>query len=156
LSQCPLAIKEYFITNLSIRANPVQDARPEAQVNVQAKAVSARNNDNKNLWRVSLNVTCTPTPGNVTPYFIEVEAVGFFEVADSCPPEKVEAMVSNWGPSMLYGAIRELVILVTSRGPTPHVVLPSFSFIKENAESETRNPPVASTSRIPSDITIEK
>jgi preprotein translocase subunit SecB len=154
VSQCPLAIKEYYITNVSVRANPQATPGVGAQVNVQAKAFSARNADNKKLWRVGLEVTCTPIPGNITPYFIQVESVGFFEVSDSVPVDKVEGIVANWGPAMLYGAIRELVVLITSRGPNPGVVLPSFSFTKENALPDDTQTSVAAN-RLSSGITVE-
>jgi preprotein translocase subunit SecB len=152
VSRCPLAIKEYYITNLSIRANTLPKQKIQGEGEIQAKAFSARNKDNDKLWRVALNVSCAPAEGKFYPYFIEVEAVGFFEVEDDITSDKAEIIVSNWGPTLLYGAIRELVMLITSRGPNPRVVLPSFSFTKENATPLDAQPSVVFKGRIPSDL----
>jgi hypothetical protein len=72
------------------------------------------------------------------------------------PPEKAESLVANLGPSMLYGAMRELIMLITSRGPNPVVVLPAFSFIKENVESMQRYDTPEPSNRISSHLAEKK
>lgn len=156
MNPCPVAIKQYFITNLSVKANPQAQPGIEGQANIDAQATSARNSDNKKLWRVGLDVTCTPVPGSIIPYFVQVEAVGFFEIEDSVAEENAEALISNLGPSMLYGAIRELVVLVTGRGPNPALVLPTFTFIKENAASAVRYDTPDPSNRISSHLSGKK
>jgi preprotein translocase subunit SecB len=54
--------------------------------------------------------------------------LGVFLVLNGYPEEKIERLVKVNGPSMLYGALREIVKALTSRGPYGAIVLPSPSF----------------------------
>ena len=54
--------------------------------------------------------------------------LGFFLVLDGYPEDKIERLVHINGPSMLYGALREIVKAVTLRGPYGAIILQSPSF----------------------------
>ena len=61
--------------------------------------------------------------------------VGFFGCRDGFPsPEDEEQFVRVNGSSMLYGAAREIVRSLTSRGPWGELMLPGISFYDKGAK----------------------
>jgi preprotein translocase subunit SecB len=71
-----------------------------------------------------------------------------FHVVDAWPKAKVKALVEANGAALLYGAIRELVINLTSRGPWPAVVLNAVTFIRpeQKAQEQVADKAVANKS----------
>ena len=63
--------------------------------------------------------------------------LGLFLVLNEYPQEKIERLVKVNGPSMLYGALREIVKAVTLRGPYGGIVLPSPSFYLPESLAKT-------------------
>lgn len=57
-----------------------------------------------------------------------VRCVGEFEASENYPLEDVEKLVEVNGGSILYTSIREMVLMLTSRGPWQPLMLPSVSF----------------------------
>ena len=74
----------------------------------------------------------------IATYSGEIHAVGIFRVVSQFPEEKAAELVEVHGSSLLFAAIREILLLITSRGPWPPVALSSFSFLKpkEKAKAE--------------------
>ena len=70
-----------------------------------------------------------------TPYVLDIAIVGLFTC--SAGPEKAAKYVELNGPAVLYGSIREMVMLITSRGPFGALVLPTVHFVPDEAEAET-------------------
>jgi preprotein translocase subunit SecB len=64
--------------------------------------------------------------------------VGFFEVDTGLPEEVIGDVVAANAPAILYSAARELILLVTGRGPFPPFSLPSATFIDETPTSKRR------------------
>ena len=56
--------------------------------------------------------------------------MGLFRVVDGWPPEKLPLLVEANGAALLYGAIRELLLNLTSRGPWPQQALRSVTFVQ--------------------------
>ena len=81
-------------------------------------------------WRVQLAVKFSAKGAAVAAHKGEVTYVGIFTVAPSYPAEKMPRLVAVNAPSILYSAIRELVALLTGRGPLGTVQLPAVSFIE--------------------------
>jgi len=88
----------------------------------------ATNRDNPRQWQGILTVHLESKDG--TPAQVKgcVEYVGVFTVAESYPAEKMSKLVAITCPSILYSGIRELVALLTGRGPHRLVILPTVSF----------------------------
>src|SRR5439155_22261424 len=85
-------------------------------------------------------ITYQPQANSNVPYFFSLELVGFFEVAEAVPDDRIDRLVKTNGPSMLYGIAREVVRDITSRGPYLGVLLPSVSFYEPpTAPGETSN-----------------
>lgn len=84
--------------------------------------------ENPQRHRVSLKVVLGAEPGTRPPYVGEVEAVGYFKVLDGWPEEKIISLVSINGPSVLYGAIREMILNLTGRFPHGAIQIPTVRF----------------------------
>jgi len=138
----PISLKNYFIANLSVKANEIADGGNvefEGTSNATTIVQVARHADNKNDWKVTLRIACAPKEKNLCSYFFDLELVGFFETFPQLSPEMAADIIAVNGPSTLYGAARELILLVTGRGPFPPVSLPSVSFTDE-APSKKKKP----------------
>lgn len=81
---------------------------------------------------VKLEVRLPGTESVQPPYTLHLEIIGVF-VCNS-PGEEVGRFVEVNGPAVLYGSVREMVTLVTSRGPFPPMVLPIVNFIPPGIE----------------------
>jgi preprotein translocase subunit SecB len=135
----PLRIRNYFVTGLSVKANPTEDGAKsllEDGVTTVTKVETAQRAGSRRDWKVALQVNCTPKEKNVCAYAIMAELVGFFEIEKDWPDEKIDDVVAANGPAILYSAARELILLVTGRGPFPPFPLPSASFIDETPTSK--------------------
>jgi preprotein translocase subunit SecB len=135
MNASPLQLTEYFLTELSFSANSQFHAEKgiglnpnEFQVATEAQA----DKDNNRNWKVVIKLQYQPPADANAPYRFSVEILGFFLVLNGYPDEKIERLVRVNGPSMLYGALREIVKAVTLRGPYGAIILPSPSFYLSN------------------------
>jgi preprotein translocase subunit SecB len=78
---------------------------------------------------LSLTLTVHPGEGSTFPYDIEMEMLGVFN-ADGFKEAERHAMLLVNGASMLYGAMREMLMTITYRCMHGPVLLPSVHFIK--------------------------
>lgn len=98
-------------------------------------------------WRVELAIKFSAKGTAVAAHKGEVTYVGIFTVDPKYPAENMPRLVAVNAPSILYSAIRELVALLTGRGPLRTVQLPAVSFIENtlvvapDAEPETHPVP---------------
>jgi len=151
----PLILKQYFFTNLSVKA-AIPDVASQDELaalmagthsNITTQVETAKNEDNNRLWKAAIRLMVRPSEGSTfCPYVIDAEVLGFFEVHPSIDESAVEDLVACNAPAILFGAAREILLLITGRGPLPPYTLPSVSFIdasRENrkiAEAQGRQP----------------
>lgn len=147
----PLILKNYFVTNLSVKAcvpnfrtaEEVRKAFEEGTSNMSAKVETAKNDANPRLWKVALVLALGPNEkGHFCPYLIDVELVGFFEVHVSVEESKIQDLVVCNGPSILASAARELILLITGRGPLPPFTLPSVTFV-DHCQAQMKGTPAS-------------
>ena len=77
---------------------------------------------------LSLTLTAQPGEGSTFPYDIEMEMMGIFNT-DAFPEADRDVMLLVNGASMLYGAMREMLMTITYRCMHGPVLLPSVHFI---------------------------
>jgi preprotein translocase subunit SecB len=77
---------------------------------------------------ITLALTIENSEGKRTPYNVDVSVMGVFKVLPSLPKERREDLVTVNGASILYGAVREMVINLTSRFPAGALILPGMNF----------------------------
>jgi preprotein translocase subunit SecB len=131
----PLQLKTYFLTELTVKAIPVDPpaTTPPAPgtMSFSTKVHHGQNKTNPRDWRVGLRISCQPDGKGHCPYLVDMELLGFFEVAPSVKEELIRPLVMANAPALLYGAARELVLLVTGRAPYGPFMLPAATFIDE-------------------------
>ena len=138
-----LEIERYFFTKVSISAVAGSDSQPPTDVKT---AIDLRQKkDDERRFLLQLNVTIGATGSEIPQYRGMVSAVGYFTVRPSYKEHPAE-LVAKHGAAILYNAIREMVVNVTSRGPWPVVTLPAVSF-KDllNSEPIKRGQPLRRT-----------
>lgn len=135
MKNSPLQLKHYLVVELSVKALPPPATKPnpnaKSTFKVSTQVTNAKNRENLRDWKVCLKVTGEPEEPALGGYLVAVELIGFFEVLPEFPEDKIEDLVTANAPALLYGAARELVLLVTARGPYSPFVLPSASFCDE-------------------------
>ena len=92
--------------------------------------------DNQNHFQLTLRLRLDSQPNEQATYTGEIDAVGLFRVDENWPDNKA-TLVQTHGASVLFAAIRELVLNITSRGPWPPVQLNTFSFVPPKNQPTT-------------------
>lgn len=80
---------------------------------------------------VNLEIVIDNKKGKPAPYGIDIGVIGLFNVLPSLPKEKREDLLTVNGASILYGAIREMVLGLTSRFGAGGLTLPGMNFEDE-------------------------
>lgn len=141
----PLQLKKHVFTEMAVEAIPT--GKPDAGSHVQAQVTVAHEEGNDLTWKVALTVTFGPSDdAKDTPYRGKAGIVGFFTVSEQWPHSR-EQLVSVNGPSVLYGAVREMVATLTARCSHGTHTLPTLTFAHMATGSEEpkqTTPPSAS------------
>jgi len=109
-------------------------------VNIHAKvgtALKKGQEDDPRDFLVNLEIVIDNKEGKPSPYQVDVGVVGVFSVLPSLPKEKREDLLTVNGASILYGAIREMVLSLTSRFAGGALTLPGMNFEDDAPSSRT-------------------
>ncbi|GJL81860.1 MAG: hypothetical protein DHS20C01_14940 [marine bacterium B5-7] len=91
--------------------------------------------ENETDFAVRLELSCSPAVGKIFPYSFSIAALGFVSLARTeglnNDPAKLAAVN---GLGLLYGAMRELMLLITGRFENGPIMLPSVNFIDAGEE----------------------
>jgi preprotein translocase subunit SecB len=95
-----------------------------------------------NEWQLELTIKIASTD-KTNPYIydIEIHAIGIVELIVEVPPDDRQKLAVVNGLSILYGAVREMVINLTSRSPYGALMLPTISFTDVLTEIQPANTP---------------
>ena len=88
-----------------------------------------RNDDDKAWWVAIGFSNDNETTENKCPYLLDVQAIGIIDISESVPTEKREVLVYENGAALVYGAIREMVLMVTGRCMPGSLMLPTTTFM---------------------------
>ncbi len=132
----PIQLVDHKIYRINLDTRQVSGENSELKF---SHAISSeRNPDHPNLWLVRLDVQIKPAAkAEAAPYLGEVAMIGIFRLDPEFPEEQAERMVYFNGGSILYGAVRELICSITSRGIHGPILLPTVnadSFVPESEE----------------------
>jgi preprotein translocase subunit SecB len=126
-----LQLERHFFSKIHVTSN-VDGAR-DVPNTLQCQLEVARSTDGDQRFQVTLNLKLgSPSPKKAF-YSGEFEVVGFFKVMGSLDKTKIDDFVQANGAAMLFGATREMILNLTSRGPWPAVRLSSFHFVPDPA-----------------------
>ena len=127
----PLHLEKYFFTKVHVDACP-NSCEKTGKGLFTVKATCMKHKDAEHKWMVQLEIKQAQDKDNGCPeYSFHIESVGFYDVSDNFPAEKSEQLVRVNGPALLYSAARELIAMLTCRGPFAPVNLPTVTFIDE-------------------------
>lgn len=118
------------------------DGDPDATIVPECDPEFLQNKANPRLWQVKLNVTFAGKPGTRALHEGEIEFVGLFTVTDEVPEDKMARFVAVTCPSILYSSAREVVALLTGRGPYKAYLLPAVSFADGTLKLDSGSEPV--------------
>lgn len=137
MTTAPLHLETSFPGKIELATNLDPGGEQARHIEVKTEVSFAQNEANARQWQVTL---CVDFFGksSPSPYKGRIEYIGYFTVEANYPEEKMPRLVAITCPSMLYSSIRELVALLTGRGPHRPLMLPTVSFQDLNIEK----PPV--------------
>ena len=99
-----------------------------------------------NEWQLELTIKLASVErANPFIYEFEIMAIGVVEVVAQLPEDQKKQIAVVNGLSILYGALREMVINLSSRSPFGPLTLPTLSFtgVLNEAVSPERTSPTA-------------
>jgi preprotein translocase subunit SecB len=128
MKSAPLSLDFSYPIRINVVSEP--EGACDAGYDVACDIEVGQNATNPRRWRIQLEVKFSAKGVKRPAYKGEVTYVGIFTVAEEYPNDKIPHLVAVTGPSILYSSIRELVALLTGRGPIrPSVLLPTVSFV---------------------------
>ncbi len=138
----PLQLLRYVASETSCSGNgtfdnskPFDPGEGQPELTVTVARQEKPQDFEGNFWAVEMTVAQTCKPGQNFPYNFKVSLLGFFALRDvKASLEWEERFVRDNGSSMLYGAAREIVRSMTSRGPWGALFLPSLTFYDPKPE----------------------
>jgi preprotein translocase subunit SecB len=145
----PLQLERHFFTKVHVDAHP--DGDPHAKGELQTQVDLARAERDPKRYQLTLRLKLVSAGDKKPCYTAEIQVVGVVRVAEAWPEPAVQQLVQANGPALLYGAAREMLCNVTSRGPWPMVCLHSVTFVepKALAQAPAAPPPAAEAATSP-------
>lgn len=128
----PIQLLDYHVTSLTVEAcasynrDKPMDLDP-AHLQVAASTKMLSDGDDPR-WAVTLSLRHEPAEGKNIPYRLVIELVGLVSTVMKKIDPGVNHAVEVNGPSMLFGAAREILREATGRGPHGSIIIPSASF----------------------------
>lgn len=135
MNLAPLQLLDYFLTELSLKANPNYDSsKPpadcvESLTVIPQCACSKEMGDQGTEWIVSLEISQTIPDGVNLPYAFTLRIQGTVAVSPHLSGSLLQRSIHANGPAMLFGAAREIIRAATGRGPWASVIIPSTNFL---------------------------
>lgn len=142
MKNSPLQLENYYLTAVHLDCDDKAQVK-EGQITwqVETAVTLAGHKEDPRRWKVDLTVKFKPAQGNAKPYEGSISFTGFFAVDATYPSDKVKFLVETNGPSVLFGAVREMCSNLTARGPWPMVLLPTQSFYTPPPKTLASNKP---------------
>lgn len=149
----PLRLNLYFFDSLSIRVNPKGSLNyhlTEEQLDIDAEY--CLNTEDPTKHKAILTVRNRPEDSSAT-YLFSATVIGIFTISAPAGQNSLPHVVVT-GSSMLFGAIREMLLNLTGRGPFPNLILPTVSsrifieLFENQMKNQTETPDSSKTGTI--------
>jgi hypothetical protein len=138
----PVQLINHHLSNVQIR--PLEDVPPEKDripfTATRQKLAWEQAKNNPRAWRLKLRVEFANDPVHSMLYEGFVEMVGEVIIHEQVPEEQYEAYARVAGGGLLYSAIREWIVTLTSRSLNGMVEIPSINpaiFVQPSAEEKS-------------------
>ncbi len=126
----PLQVDQYVFSKLRVETNfehKLESLAPTVNVQIQAGLGPVEGVENKYQVTLEISSLRAPDGAGTLPYDVAFQVVGQFSILEPTYPDKEKLLRIN-GTSILYSAAREMVLIVTSRGPWGPYLLPTVNF----------------------------
>lgn len=138
-----LLLERHFFTKVEVHSHP--DGNVATANLINCKIELAQSQDDPKRYQITLGVKVDSQPETKCAYTGDVHIVGLFRVSDAFNPENISEIVRTNGTGVLFGAVREMFLNLTSRGPWPGVLLNTLDFRQnpvqpEKSESAPKSP----------------
>lgn len=80
-------------------------------------------------FAIKLRIVIENKEGTVAPYDIDIEVAGLFEINEIIKLEDRKEMIEVNGCAVIYGAIRDIVLNLTSRSANGPLMMPTVNFL---------------------------
>ena len=127
----PLECLGYFVTSVTISANPSHEPNEKVMLSSDDLTVAAKcacTDKATRHWHVQLTIRQAAGPDRNAPYNFRLVMIGEFEVVSGFPAEHERRLVETNACSILMGSAREVLRAAMSSGPYKPLLLPTWSF----------------------------
>lgn len=147
----PLQLKQLVFTQISIELSAGIEQTTEywapdfdfngveIKTKVEIALEQGTESDPRN-YIVRVNLSVPNEKGKPAPYKLIVDAYGVFELAPIYPIEKRQGIVHVNGSSIIVGAMREMITMVTSRAAYGAFTIPTLRFLPPSNDQEETKP----------------
>lgn len=142
----PIQLVDLRFIGSKVWARPIpDDESPETEIQAfdfdgvvigeSIEVVAMGDADDPREYAVRLRVFVENNEGKLAPYNIDVEAAGLFEVNSKVNKNERAELIEVNGCAVLYGAIRDLVLNLTSRSAAGMLMLPTVNFLDRKKQN---------------------
>jgi preprotein translocase subunit SecB len=129
----PLSLRDVTFLNVHVQINAdftddIDDFNFDG-VNFTWGIRHGKQNDEGTDWWVGVEMAVDNSAEKQCPYKIYIKAAGMFSIDEHYDPARRESFVYDSGASLIYGAIREMVMNITSRSARGSLMLPTASLL---------------------------
>lgn len=151
MKQSPLSLDHYHFIEISIVPEvgyiSKEDVYPDfSDANFASKVGIGQpvDDEESDKFALRLIIEISPKSEGAFPYSIDIGVEGFFTIVDKKSVASVQDMVLVNGAAMLYGALREQIVTITSRFEYGALMLPTVNFL-DMIDSQTESAKKASS-----------
>lgn len=138
-----LQLEHYYLEELHFAltdesgTEAIENEIPLRAEDVDVTVEAGQNPDNELEWLFRLKVVLNDADSKF-PYKFTILLAGFFNVSEDCEPEMREQLATINGPSLLYGAAREVLATISARSRFVSIFLPPVRFFGMTKEPPAR------------------
>lgn len=122
----PLQLEQYFFPKVAVTANPQFDPNKPVEISEPKLDVMVRRHQSDaNRFAVEVRLRLPSTAEENCPYSVELEAFAAVKSTGEVPGNLIENVIAHNSAHLLYGASREMIALITGRGPFAPLFLPA-------------------------------
>jgi preprotein translocase subunit SecB len=129
MKSSPLLLERHVFKRVEIIASDKPDPGALNLLNVTLSCAQAQADPRRFLIGLELKLLPIPDSSKTPSYTGAVHIEGQFRVAAEIPTDRQQIIAIANGAGILFGAIREMVMGITARGPWPPLMLTTLNFI---------------------------
>jgi preprotein translocase subunit SecB len=123
----PLQLKTHFFPLIRLQAMP--GGKNDGKTTFNREVAFSPLPNKPNEWQLELTIKLASVEKtNPFIYEFEIQVIGVVELVAEVPADRRQQLAVVNGLSILYGALREMVINLTGRSPHGALMLPTLSF----------------------------